>query len=93
MKTTAQEKKILEKLGVGKENALKARQLGEDRVVRLIVSRLRKKSYPICSGDEGYWIAKNEYEKAETLGKINSRIAELKVAAEGLKKAKVYEII
>ena len=93
MKTTAQEKKILERLGVGKENALKARQLGEDREVRYIVSSLRKKKYPICSGDEGYWIAKNEIEKAESLGKINSRIAELTAVAEGLKKAKAYETI
>ena len=93
MKTTKQEKKILERLGVGKENALKARQLGEDREVRYIVSSLRKKKYPICSGDEGYWIAKNEIEKAESLGKINSRIAELTAVAEGLKKAKAYETI
>ena len=93
MKTTAQEKKILEKLRVGKENALKARQLGEDREVRYIVSSLRKKKYPICSGDEGYWIAKNEIEKAESLGKINSRIAELTAVAAGLRKAKVYETI
>ena len=93
MKTTKQEKKILERLGVGRENALKARQLGEDREVRSIVSSLRKKKYPICSGDEGYWIARTEIEKTESLGKINSRIKELTAVAEGLKKARAYETI
>ena len=93
MKITKQEKEILERLGVGRENALKARQLGEDREVRSIVSSLRKKNYAICSGNEGYWIARNEIEKAESLGKINSRIAELTAVSEGLKKAKAYETI
>ena len=93
MKTTKQEKKILERLGVGRENALKARQLGEERDIRYIVSSLRKKNYPICSGNEGYWIARNEIEKAESLGKINSRIAELTAVVEGLKKAKAYDEI
>ena len=93
MKITKQEKKILEKLKVGKENALKARQLGEERDVRYIVSSLRKKNFPICSGDEGYWIARNEIEKEESLRKINSRIAELTAVSEGLRKAKVYEAI
>ena len=93
MKTTKQEKEILERLGVGKENALKARQLGEDREVRYIVSSLRKKKYPICSGDEGYWIARTEIEKTESLGKINSRIKELTAVAEGLKKAEIKEFV
>lgn len=93
MKITKQEKEILEKLGVGKENALKARQLGEERDIRYIVSSLRKKNFPICSGDEGYWIARNEIEKVESLGKINSRIAELTAVAEGLKKARAYETV
>ena len=93
LKTTKQEKKILERLGVGRENALKARQLGEERDIRYIVSNLRKKNYAICSGNEGYWIAKNEFEKTESLGKINSRIKELTAVAEGLKKAKAYETI
>ena len=81
MKITKQEKEILEKLGVGKQNALKARQLGEERDIRYIVSSLRKKNFPICSGDEGYWIARTEIEKTESLGKINSRIKELTAVA------------
>ena len=93
MKATKQEKEVLERLGVGKENALKARQLGEERDIRYIVSSLRKKNFPICSGDEGYWIARNEIEKAESLGKINSRIKELTAVAEGLKKARAYETV
>ena len=93
MKITKQEKEVLERLGVGKENALKARQLGEERDIRYIVSSLRKKNFPICSGDEGYWIARNETEKVESLGKINSRIKELTAVAEGLKKARAYETI
>lgn len=93
MKITKQEKEVLERLGVGKENALKARQLGEERDIRYIVSSLRKKNYPICSGDEGYWIARTEIEKIESLGKINSRIKELTAVAEGLKKARAYETV
>lgn len=91
MKLTEREEKLLNRLGIGRENAKKAPQLGNARILRRIVASLRRKEYPICSGDEGYWIAKDEQEKLESVSMINSRIARLTAVSEGLKKSKIAE--
>lgn len=93
MELTKREKDFLNRLGVGRENGEHAYQLGNSRTVRYLVASLRKKEYPICSGDEGYWLAKNSEEIRESVSLINSRIARLTAVAEGLKKAKSYETI
>ena len=89
MKLTESELKLLSRLGVGRENAKTAPQLGNARILRRIVASLRRKEYPICSGDEGYWLAKNSEEIRESVSLINSRIARLTAVAEGLKNAEI----
>ena len=86
---TQSEQDLINKMGIGRENAKTVNQLGNARRVRYLVASLRRKRYPVCSGDEGYWIAKNEQEKMESYSMISSRIAKLTAVAEGLKEAEV----
>lgn len=82
---TYDEELFLSQLGVGIERAKTVKELSySSREVRLIVSGLREKGYPICSGTTGYWIAKNKIELDSTIVQLRSRVAGIDKAIEGL---------
>jgi biotin operon repressor len=77
---------------VGKENAVKSKVLEElfglsGQEVRSIVNQLRSEGVPICSGQKGYWFAKNRTEIQETLRNLTQRIQGITNAINGLKGA------
>lgn len=87
---TAPEERLLSSLRVGVENALRVREIGfNSRDIRLMVASLREKGFPICSGIEGYWIAKNQHELDRTIIQLKSRMHGINKAIDGLKRAEV----
>lgn len=58
---------LLEVLPIGRENAMHQKEIAERlgtkaRRVKELVQQARKQGHQICSGSEGYWIAKNDAE-------------------------------
>lgn len=81
----------------GKENAVYSREIerhfGMDGTeVRELVNYLRTQGIPICSGVQGYWIAKNDEEVMATLLNLMRRKKGLENAIEGMLNCiRVYE--
>ena len=87
---TNDEELFLSQLGVGIERAKKVKELSySSREARILVSGLREKGYPICSGATGYWIAKNQAELDSTVIQLKSRVAGIDKAIEGLLGAEI----
>lgn len=81
----------LKENAVGKENAVKSKQIEQifglrGVEVRNMVNQLRYEGVPICSGRKGYWYAKNEAEVIETLNGLKARIIGIENAVNGLEK-------
>ena len=55
------------------------------RQIRLMVNELRRKGYPICSDDHGYWYSENIAEIYNTIENLQARVNGLKAAITGLK--------
>jgi biotin operon repressor len=69
-------------LGVGIENAIRQRDITDrtgfnSRTIRVLVNMLRKDGYPICSGNNGYWIAKDEREISMTIARMKHEAEEI----------------
>jgi|SRR5690606_15946224 len=88
---TFEEGLLLEKLRehhVGKENAITAknlRHIATRREITRIVHSLRVKGYPICSGQDGYYYAKNSAELKETMNFLKSYLKEIEEAYNGIR--------
>lgn len=77
--------RLIDRLGIGEENAKTAGEIGMDpRRIRLEVNRLRKQGHQICSGDRGYWIAKDSQEVERTTNILKSRAFDLLKTARGM---------
>lgn len=72
----------------GIENAIKFRsmnnQWGDHRTLRHIVHHLRTTGHPICSGNVGYYYAKNKKEVEGVMKYLDSFISRYQEAFEGL---------
>lgn len=73
----------------GKENAVYSREIENHfgmhgTEVREMVNYLRMQGIPICSGNQGYWIAENESEVMKTLLNLTRRKQGLDNAIRGL---------
>ena len=60
MKLTQHQERVLELMPYGKQNAIKIKDLIDwtgysRREIKYLIRDLRKE-YPICSGNEGYWL-------------------------------------
>lgn len=78
----------------GKENSVYAKdmkQFGNAREIRFLVHELRTQGIPICSGNDGYYFAKNAQEVKQTLNFLESIEEDLSKAIKGLNDA--YERI
>lgn len=75
-----------------KENAVTTKHLkplfGSGVIIRQLVHELRLGGYPICSGNVGYYYAKDPHELDHTLDYLNSHARNVLEAYEGLKKAR-----
>lgn len=54
--------------------------------IRKVVNELRAEGMKICSGKNGYYIAKNDKELSATIQQMESRIAYMQKAIEGLRR-------
>ena len=69
---------LLSLLSVGRENAKTASTLRvEPRAIRYAVNKLRKDGVPICSGNEGYWIARNTVELEQTISIFKAKYRDM----------------
>ena len=86
---TNEEQNLLSLLSVGEENAKTMKELRgiNSRDMRFLVSELRVKGYPICSGHKGYWLGKDLDELNRTINNISSRRFEMGRVVNGLKKS------
>lgn len=88
---TFEEGLFLEKLKeyhVGKENSITAknlRHIATRRGITRIVHSLRVKGYPICSGQRGYYYAKDSTELKETINFLKSYLDEIEKAYNGIR--------
>lgn len=76
---------------VGKKNAMTSRHLESlvgcaSPTVRKVVNELRAEGMKICSGRNGYYIARNDKEVSATIRQMESRIAYMQKAIEGLRR-------
>jgi hypothetical protein len=74
---------------VGKENAVKSKQLEilfsmKGATIRGLINTLRRHGNPICSGREGYWFASSIEEVEKTKEHLQGRMFGLKGALKGL---------
>lgn len=78
----------LKKYHVGKENSITAknlRHIANRREITRIVHSLRVKGYPICSGQDGYYYAKDSTELKGTLNFLKSYLDEIEKAYNGIR--------
>lgn len=76
---------------VGKKNAVTSRHLENlagcaSPMVRKVVNELRAEGMKICSGRNGYYIARDDKEVSATIRQMESRIAYMQKAIEGLRR-------
>lgn len=87
---TQAERDFLIKLKIGEENAKTRAELYMDaRTTRLLTASLRSKGVPICSGDSGYWIAKNQQEIRKTTARLKATAYEILKIVNCLERAEV----
>lgn len=55
-------------------------------MVRKVVNELRAEGMKICSGRNGYYIARDDKEVSATIRQMESRIAYMQKAIEGLRR-------
>lgn len=84
----------MDQLNIGIDGAKKAYMFKtfNPRDLRELTNSLRKKGIPVCSGNEGYWLAGNKNELEHTKNMVNSRIRELMEVANGLKTVKFFDV-
>jgi len=83
---------FLMKHHIGPERVIQSRQLESyfelnTRSLRRIIHSLRCKGVPICSDENGYYVAKIEDDLEQTIAHLNSRIEKIADARNGLLKA------
>lgn len=76
-----------------KESAISAGELSTlfkttKRGIRTVVTELRKNSYPICSGNEGYWYSTDPEDIQSTVSRLEAQADNMIRAVKGLKQAK-----
>lgn len=95
------ENEVLEiiKSRVGKENAIKDFEIRDlikvpdtdkrkpTAGLREVINSLRKKEYPICSGLDGYWYAKDAQDLYFNIEALNGRALKIMVAVKGMRAA------
>jgi biotin operon repressor len=80
---------LLEVFADGKQNAVKSIELEKafdikGTHVREQINALRSEGHPICSSKIGYWYASNVQEVEATKQQLQSRIAGIQRALEGI---------
>jgi hypothetical protein len=83
-------KSYLRENHLGKDNAIKARdltQFGNPRSIRFLVNELRKQGVPVCSGVAGYWYASKASEIDEITNQLRQHISDLREVCKGLDNA------
>ncbi len=83
---------FLMKHHIGPERVIQSRQLESyfdlnTRSLRRIIHSLRCKGVPICSDENGYYVARIEDDLEQTIAHLNSRIEKIANARNGLLKA------
>lgn len=76
---------------VGKKNAVTSRHLENlvgcaSPTVRRVVNELRAEGMKICSGKNGYYVARDDKDVSVTIRQMESRIAIMQKAIEGLRR-------
>ena len=76
------EQRVLSVIPTGEENAIKQDELAgitgyNTREIRLIMNSLRKEDFPICSGNNGYYKAKNEQDIKNTTRRMRAQVKTL----------------
>lgn len=76
---------------VGKKNAVTSRHLENlvgctSPMVRKVVNELRAEGMKICSGKNGYYVARDDKDVSVTIRQMESRIAIMQKAIEGLRR-------
>lgn len=79
----------LEKNHKGEENVVRSKSIEETFGIkgsdlRRMMNRLRRAAYPICSGANGYYYAAHRKDVEATVAQLNSRIAQMIQARNGL---------
>lgn len=87
----------LKKYHNSKEKAINAGKLSTmfnttKRGLRSIVTELRKNSFPICSGNVGYWYSKDLDDLDETIVRLGAQIYNMEKVVKGLTQAKIQEV-
>lgn len=87
---------IIEFLPVGIENAVSMEELSSrtgltQREIRAAILEARRKGVPVCSAEEGYWIAQNADEASRCYRRHMARAITTIVAAKPLKKYVINE--
>ena len=80
---------ILSLIPLGNENAVSQSYLSDmtgykKREIRLIVNELRKE-YPVCSGNDGYWIG-NNVDINNTINLLQSHIKTMQETVDNLER-------
>lgn len=80
----------LESYAVGEKNAIKSKKLEvlfnvKGNIIRDLVNELRSEGVPICSGNNGYWIAEGVEDLIKTVNQLESRVKKINSAIDGLR--------
>lgn len=83
---------ILSSRNMGVENATKQKMLSAElgvstEQIRGAINYLRSMGFPICSGRQGVWYAKNKVEIKDTIDNLQHRINGIANAMRGLEEA------
>ena len=86
------EKRVLSVIPTGEENAIKQSELAgitgyNTREIRLIMNSLRKEDFPICSGNHGYFKARNKEDIDSTTKRMLSQIVTLSESINHLQRS------
>src|SRR5690625_2838580 len=88
---TSEEEILLETLKeyhIGKLEAITSknlRHIGTPRDIRSMVNNLRVLGYPICSGQNGYYYAKDSSELEQTMNFLKGYLDNIKRAHDGIR--------
>lgn len=78
---------VLERLGIGEENARTAKDLKfSPRTLRKMVEEMRRDGVPICSTNNGYFIALTYEEAAGTINRMMAMANNTMDSAENLRR-------
>lgn len=86
------EQRVLSVIPTGEENAIKQDELARitgynTREIRLIMNSLRRANYPICSGNHGYFKARNKKDLDRTTDRMFAQIRTLQDSIKHLQRS------